>query len=318
MNATSSDVAKHAGVSRATVSQVLNGYAERFAPETAAKVFASATALGYEPSAAGRALRRGSSDFVVALLPHTTFGGNLQDLFEQMTVTLADHGYTLVLRMSGSAASTLDRMIAGMKPAAVFSLTPFTATEKAVLNRRNVLAVDPPSVSAVDYNRAIGRMQGLALADAGHRRLAFAHLRDERQDPFGFAREEGLRDVAHERELEEIEVIDVMIDLDSALAALDSLTTPGIAVACYNDDVAMALLAAARVRGLDVPRDVAVIGMDRSDLSRIAVPRLTTIEYDIASAASAGVASLLQALGAGTPQPASAPAFLTLVRGDTV
>ncbi|WP_248148121.1 LacI family DNA-binding transcriptional regulator [Microbacterium aoyamense] len=311
-------MAKHAGVSRATVSQVLNGYAERFAPETAAKVFASAAALGYEPSAAGRALRRGSSDFVVALLPHTTFGGNLQDLFEQMTVTLADHGYTLVLRMSGSAASTLDRMIAGMKPAAVFSLTPFTSAEQEVLRRRNVLAVDPPSVSAVDYNRAIGRMQGLTLVDAGHRRLAFAHLRDERQDPFGFAREEGIRDVAHERGLDDPQVIDVSIDLDSALSALDALTTPGIAVACYNDDVAMSLLAAARVRGLEVPRDVAVIGMDRSDLSRIALPRLTTIEYDIVAAASAGVASLLKALGAGAPLPASTPAFLSLIPGDTV
>ncbi|MBB4141237.1 substrate-binding domain-containing protein [Microbacterium invictum] len=318
VNATSADVARHAGVSRATVSQVLNGYADRFAPETAAKVYASAEELGYEPSAAGRTLRRGSSDFVVALLPHTTFGGHLQDLFEQMSVALADHGYTLVLRIAGAATATLDRLVAGMKPAAVWSFAPFTDDERAVLDRRGVLAIDPPSVTQVDHNRAIGQLQARTLIEHGYRRLAFAHLQDERHDPFGFAREDGVREVARQHGLDEIDVTNVALDLDSAVRALDGLSAPGVAVAAYNDDVAMALLSAARLRELEVPRDLAVIGMDRTDLSRIAVPRLTTIEYDIVAASEAGTASLLQALGAGAPQPAAAPAVLHLIEGETI
>lgn len=314
---TSSDVARVAGVSRATVSQVLNGHADRFATETASRVLDAAKQLGYEPSAAGRALRRGTSNVVVALLPHTTFGGNLQDIFERMTETLSEYGYTLMLRMSSATAEPLDRLIAGLKPAAVFAITPFSPEERGVLQRRGILAIDPPSVSQVDYNRSIGQMQAEALIAAGHTLLAFAHLRDERHDPFGFAREEGVKDVAAQHGLDEVAVLHVDIDLDRAVEALRALPE-GIAVACYNDDVAMALLSASRILGREVPSELAVIGMDRTDLSRIAVPRLATIEYDLTSAAEAGTLGLLKSLGAGAPVPGPSAAALTLIPGESI
>jgi len=59
MAATSADVARHAGLSRATVSQVLNGHADRFAADTAQRVLEAAKELGYQPSTAGRMLRTG-------------------------------------------------------------------------------------------------------------------------------------------------------------------------------------------------------------------------------------------------------------------
>jgi len=317
MSATSADVARRAGVSRATVSQVLNGHEDRFAAETAEKVKAAAVELEYQPSAAGRALRRGSSDVVIALLPNTTFGGNLQDLFEQMSADLAEHGYTLVLRISNPSAQELDRVVTGMKPAAVFSLTPFSEQERAVLDHRQVLAIDPPSVSQVDHNRAIGELQAQTLIARGHTRLAYAHLQDARQDPFGFAREEGVRAVVLAHGLADIQVIRVDVAPASALAALDSLESGPVAIACYNDDVAMALLFAARTRGLDVPTEVALIGMDHTPLSRVTLPPLTTIEYDLHAAALHGTVGLLRSLGAGVPTPTLAPAELSLVEGET-
>lgn len=318
MNATSTDVAKRAGVSRATVSQILNGNGERFAADTAARVLAAARDLDYQPSVAGRTLRRGSSDMVVALLPFTTFGGNIQDLFERMGRTLADHGYTLVLQISTASIEMLDRMVAGMKPAAVFSLTPLTVAEREVLDRREILAIDPPSVTQVDHNRAIGELQARTLIARGHTRLAYAHLQDERPDPFGFAREEGVREVAAEYGLAEIGVAHVPLRLEPAARALDALGTTPVAIACYNDDVAMALMSAARLRGLGVPDRVALIGMDHTDLSQTTVPALTTIEYDLTAAATAGTASLLRALGAGSPQQTSAPTVMAVVDGETI
>jgi DNA-binding LacI/PurR family transcriptional regulator len=318
MSATSADVARLAGVSRATVSQVLNGHSDRFAVDTAEKVKAAAKELEYQPSAAGRALRRGSSDVVIALLPHTTFGSNLQDLFEQMSHDLAAHGFTLVLRISSPSTSELDRVVTGMKPAAVFSLAPFTPDERAVLDRRQVLAIDPPSVSQIDHNRAIGELQAEALIERGHTRLAYAHMQDAREDPFGFAREEGMRAVALAHELPDIAVVRVDIDLASALAALDALDTTPVAIACYNDDVAMALLSAAHTRNLVVPADVALIGMDHTPLSRIAVPALTTIEYDLNAAARYATVGLLRSLGAGVPTVSASPVELSIIPGGTI
>ncbi len=317
VSVTSADVARHAGVSRATVSQILNGQTDRFAAATAANVLASAKELGYEPSAVGRALRRGSSDFVIAMLPHTTFGTNLQDLFEEMDSQLEEHGLYLVMRMSTSPTQTLDKVVGSLKPAAIFSLAPFTVEERAMLDSRGILAIDPPSASMTDFNREIGILQARTLLSRGHRRIGFVHLKDAREDPFGQAREDGVRRIVHDAGLDEIVVTHTDIDLMSAVRALREVNPPGIALACYNDDVAMAILAAARAEGLDVPGDVAVIGMDHTPLSRVTAPALTTIEYDLREAARQGTAGLLAALRAGAPVNRPTPAALSVVWGET-
>ena len=100
MIATSEDVAKRAGVSRATVSQILNGRGQRFASATRERVTQAAAELEYLPSSAGRTLALGSSDIVIAVIPNTTFGGNLQDIFEAATEELGARGLTLLLHLS--------------------------------------------------------------------------------------------------------------------------------------------------------------------------------------------------------------------------
>jgi len=70
---TSTDIARMAGVSRSTVSLILNDQDARFSPDTVERVRACATTLGYVRSAAGRALVKGHSDFIVLVVPYTTF-----------------------------------------------------------------------------------------------------------------------------------------------------------------------------------------------------------------------------------------------------
>lgn len=297
MVATSEDVARKAGVSRATVSQILNGRDARFATGTREKVRDAARELGYEPSVAGRALARGSSDVVIALIPNTTFGGNLQDVFERITDVLAAHGLTLVLRLSTPSTDALGRLVAGLKPAAVLSLTPLSEAERRLLDERAVPVIDPVTSPREDHDHAIGALQARTLIEYGHTRLAFAHLQDVRQDPFGGGREHGVRDVCREAGLPEPVVLRLGIDPDEADAALDVLARPGFAVACYNDDVAMTLLAAARRREWRVPKDLGLIGMDRTPLSRVSNPPLTTVSIDFAAAADAAIVPLLTTLG---------------------
>ena len=66
--------------------------------------------------------------------------------------------------------------------------------------------------------------------------------------------------------------------------ALNSLFESGIpftAVACGNDDMAAGAMAAAHERGLDLPRELSIVGFDDSPLSRYVYPKLTTIHYPI-------------------------------------
>lgn len=294
MSATSADVARHAGLSRATVSQVLNGHAHRFAPETAHRVLQAAEELGYEPSAVGRMLRSGSSDFVIALVPDTTFGGNLQDIFGTVTELLAQKSLTLVLRLSTQSTTSLDRLLAGMRPRAVLSLQPFTDSERAVLAERGVPGFDTTTGGNLNYE--IGRIQAEHLVSRGYRNLAFAHLRDARQDPFGDDRELAVRDVCRDAGLPASAVIGLGIDRDEAATALGALH-PGYGVACYNDDVAITLLTAAANRGWGVPADLGLIGMDHTPLSQVTAPRLTTVGYDVAAVAQLSMVAALVALG---------------------
>lgn len=294
MAATSEDVARRAGLSRATVSQVLNGHSHRFAAETAQRVLQAAEELAYEPSSAGRTLRSGSSDFVIALIPNTTFGSNLQNIFDTVTDLLADKGLTLVLRLSTQSPASLDRILAGMKPRAVLSLQPFTDSEREVLSRRGVPGFD--TKMGGDLNQAIGRTQAEHLVAQGYRRIAFAHLRDNRLDPYGADRKMAVGDVCAEAGLPAPAVIGLGIDLAEAAAALDSVE-PGYGIACYNDDVAITLLTAIGLRGWKVPTDIGLIGMDHTPLSQVTNPRLTTVGYDLTAVAQSTVGAALRALG---------------------
>lgn len=315
--ATSQDVADRAGVSRSTVSQILNGRGEHFAAETRARVQRAVDELGYEPSAAGRALAKGSSDIVIALIPDTTFGNNLQDLYGALTDELSGRGLTLVLRLATHTATSLDRLLISLKPRAILSLTPFSDEERELLARRGVEAIDPGNSSRPDANAEIGILQARHLIDRGYRRLAFAHLRDARTDPFGGPRERAFVAECRARGLDEPRVVALGVNADDATAALDQLGEPGFAVGCYNDDVATALLHAASLRRWQVPRDLALIGMDHTPLSRLTTPPLTTLEYDTSLVAQQNVQAILRRLDKADDRNEDTEIRFQLIDGGT-
>lgn len=315
--ATSADVAKLAGVSRSTVSQILNGRGELFSPETRDRVTQAVATLGYLPSTAGRTLARGSSDIVVAIIPNTTFGSNLQAIFDVLTVELAERGLTLVLRLSTHGTAALDRIVVGMKPRAVLSFTPFSEDDLALLDHRGVQPIDPVLAGQVDSNREIGVIQAKHLVERGYRRLAFAHLVDSRGDPFGQTREVGFRETCGELGAQFVASVGVSLDRASAHAAVGQLGERGVAVACYNDDVATALLFAARMQGWQVPAELALIGMDHTPLSQLLEYPLTTLDYDLADIAYQSVSAILGMLGHEYDGEIPVSTGFRLIQGET-
>lgn len=319
MTTTSEDVARHAGVSRGAVSQILNGRGERFASATRDRVRRAAEELGYQPSAAGRTLAKGSSDIVLAILPNTTFGGNIQDIFQTATEELAARGLTLLLHLATSTTAPLDRVITGMKPRAVVSLTPFTDEERALLNDRGAKAFDPVSdYAGTNFDVTIGKLQATHLIERGYRKLAFAHLNDARQDPFGADREDGVRTACLEADLPEPTSLNLAIDPSDALSAIAALDLPGVGIACYNDDVATALISSAATNGWRIPTDVGIIGMDNTPLSAVTYPPLTTIGYDVKAAARNLITTTLAGIGEPVDdRPQLDPDFKLIPRGTT-
>src|SRR5215218_9071233 len=92
---TSADVARMAGVSRATVSYVLNDTPHQtISAHTRDRVLHAAAVLGYAPSAAARTLRTGRSDVVLCLLPDWPIGPEVGSMLGNLSTALARSGLT--------------------------------------------------------------------------------------------------------------------------------------------------------------------------------------------------------------------------------
>jgi DNA-binding LacI/PurR family transcriptional regulator len=304
--ATSADVARHAGVSRTTVSHVLNGQGDRFPEETRQRVRAAAAELHYVPSPAGRALANGRSDTVVLFLPSAIFGGNLQDAANRLAIDLAEVGANLVVRFAGPDPSATVASLVRMRPLAVVDMgAGLSLRDRAALEAGGTLVIPKEARAAEDDQRSLNdeimRIQVDALLAGDPARAPYyAGLEDQRSDPFIEERAASLLRVCRALGVPASGVISVPLDLAGAVDALKPLVGRGpIGMACYNDHVALAVLAAARELGLRIPADVAVVGVDAIELGQLWSPRLTTVRIDMRMVADTIASALRAAIGRG-------------------
>lgn len=287
----SADVAAHAGVSRSTVSQILNGHGHRFKPDMVEHVEGAARELGYRPSVAARTLARGTSDIVITLIPNITFGPRLRDLIDNITSELAERGITNLLRLASSDDSFEDAII-GLRPRGLWSLSPLTDDQRRRLDAQGVRVVEQSGELQVAIDREIGAMQAEHLAAAGYTRIAAASPTDRREKPYADARAEGVGDWCNANGVEFLPRLHFVMERGSSTAA-QFLHPHPLGVAAYNDDVALAVLSAASASGRKVPAEVGVIGVDNTVVAMIAYPSITTIDMDLSFSGHEIVQALL-------------------------
>ncbi|WP_160573507.1 LacI family DNA-binding transcriptional regulator [Actinomadura physcomitrii] len=301
--ATSVDVAKLAGVSRATVSHVLNGQVERFNTDTVERVRRAAAALGYVRSAAGRALALGRSDFIVVVVPNVTFI-RLQDVVQTLSADIEKLGFTAVVHFSvagpeGTGTDRLRHLLETLRPAGVLDLGGLTRADREFAAQAGC-PVLPPDKPPFNVNEWLGFLQADHLRSRGYARIAYALLADERDDSYARARAASVAAFCAAEGMPPSVDVHVPIEPEGAQRALEALLEahrPPFGVACYNDKVALALLFAARRLGLAVPDDVGVIGMEGADVGQVVSPRLTTVRSDVRAAMRPFRYALAQAYG---------------------
>src|SRR5689334_1883909 len=136
---TSADVAREAGVSRATVSYVLNDVPhQKIAPATRQRILDAAARLGYAPSAAARALRSGRSDIVLCLLPDWPIGPTVGDLLQKLSSSLAAEGLTLLAHPRARDDRPVAELWKAVTPAAVIAFEPFEDHEQAAMRAAGI------------------------------------------------------------------------------------------------------------------------------------------------------------------------------------
>lgn len=317
---TAKDVARAAGVSQATVSYVINDTpTQSISVGTRARVLAAVAELGYTPSAAARALRRGTSDIVLLLFPDLPFGPVLAHLIEQITDELEPAGLTTVTRRmrAGSPVAALWREI---RPVAVIVSGGFDERDERAMRAAGIhvlsmsLRASDEHVGVDVPQTLIGRLQAEHLAATGHRRIGYAAPDDARVRDFFRLRLDGVRSACLDLGLDDPVVLPVHLDAadaERAVRAWRALAEPVTAVCAYNDETAFALLAGLHRAGLRAPEDLAVIGVDNIPLAGLASPPLTTVDQNVDALAAYLAAEVVHLVQAG---PAPRPLTIDTVR----
>jgi DNA-binding LacI/PurR family transcriptional regulator len=309
---TSTDVAREAGVSRTTVSYVLNDKLGQAIPDaTRRRVHDAAARLGYVPSATATALRRGRSDVVLGLLPDWPLGHALGRVVQEVTAAFARSGLTFVVHPDSRAIRPLGEVWKAITPVAVLAfdaITPAEATAMRAAGVEVVVALHAPVEQRpgelLQPQDGVGALQARHLAPA-HRRLGYAYPDDDRVAVFARPRLQGVRDVCAELGLPEPDVRTVPLQPRAAAEAVRcwlAAHPPVTGICSYNDELAMAVLAGARRLGVHVPDALAVVGVDDVPSAAVAEPPLTTVVQDYRAIAEHHVCSVVAAL-AGEPIP---------------
>ncbi|MFJ8129668.1 LacI family DNA-binding transcriptional regulator [Streptomyces hydrogenans] len=289
---TSADVARLAGVSRATVSYVLNNTsAVRISEPTRERVREAARELGYVPHAAARTLRAGHSRLVLLPTAHVPVGPLYSGFFNDLQWALRRLDYTVVQYGSvGLAAEDAARAWAELRPAAVVSMGEVEVTPGAVeiLRRSGVKAVITVGTRAAEGTHSlvldqprVGEVAAEHLIATGRRRIGVVVPEEPGLGMFSGPRLDGARRAA---EAAGATVVPLPLAYTEESAGALAARWPELgldAVFGYNDEYAMLLMRALQDAGVDVPGDTAVIGADDLLLGRLLRPRLSTVHIDL-------------------------------------
>ncbi|TXN28891.1 LacI family DNA-binding transcriptional regulator [Lacisediminihabitans profunda] len=288
------DVAQLAGVSVTTVSHVLNDTPNmRVSVETRARVRHAAKTLGYGPNRMAQALRTNRSGLIGLLSEEIATTPHAGRIILGAQNAAREHDLTLVIinteRDAGGTShrddvqALIDRQVDAVLYATMYhrsvSLPPNLQDLPAVLIDSTDRAGIVPAVVPDEVGGAVAAVTH--LVEAGHTRIGF--LNNDDDVPATHLRFAGYRQV--------LQAHDIPFDEDLVFSA-PSETLPGYGLArellgrsdrptalfCYNDRMAMGAYRAATELGLEIPRDLSIVGFDNQELIAANLfPGLTTV-----------------------------------------
>ncbi|MHC0430914.1 LacI family DNA-binding transcriptional regulator [Streptomyces sp. O3] len=325
-------MAAQAAVSEATVSRVLNGKAG-VAAGTRHRVLAALDVLGYERPTRLRQRSAGLIGLVIPELTNPIFPAFAQ-VIEQV---LAGHGYTPVLCTHHPGGATEDELVEQLEARGVTGVIFLSGlhadTTSDPARYRELAARGVPFILINGYNedikatfvspddQAAVQMAVRHLSDLGHERVGLAvgpsRYVPSRRKAEGFT--QALKATFGSTTHPEPLIRHTLFSVEGGHAAAGALLDQGCTgIICGSDLMALGVVRAVRERGLDVPRDVSVVGYDDSQLIAFTDPPLTTVRQPVRAMATAAVGALLEEIH-GNPVQRTEFVFQPelVVRGST-
>jgi DNA-binding LacI/PurR family transcriptional regulator len=309
---TSADVARLAGVSRTTVSFVLNGRTDiTISPSTRERVLRASDALGYHTNALAAQLARGASLTIGltllqdpaqvasdALLPQTVQGisdAARESDYEVLVESLppGTGGYRRLLQ-----SRRVDGLIVSGPVEDSTELEQLQAEGSPIVLQGHIAGAHIPSV---DVDNAAGASSAVAhLIEKGHRRIAMitnAPLRytSAAERLTSYQRTLAEAGIPFDRTL----VAEGAFEAQTGYAAMTQLLelTSFTAVFVASDVLALGAMGAARAKGLRIPTDLSIVGFDDIPLAEHFDPPLTTVRlpaYELGKVAGSVLLDLIR------------------------
>jgi LacI family transcriptional regulator len=305
---TITDVAAAAGVSVATVSKAVNG---RYgvAPETVDRVLQVVADLGYESSLIASSMRSRTTGVIGVLV--ADFEPFSAEILKGVGQALGDSRYDLLAYSGtrGTAEGWERRSLSRLSGTLIDGAIMVTPTVVNVNAEVPVVAIDPhtgpadlPTVECDSFGGALQATRH--LIELGHSRIGFIAGRPDLRSSIA-------RDAGYRRALAV-----AGIPLDPALvgsgsyqpdavrlAALEMLRRPDRPTAIFaaNDISGLEIVRVASELGLDVPRDLSVIGFDDVPEASKATPALSTVRQPMQVLGAEAVRMLLELMDGSTP-----------------
>jgi len=316
-------IADRLGVSRMTVSNAFSR-PDQLSADLRAQVLAVADELGYVgPHPAARALASGNAGNVGLLMSDSLSYAVTDHVAIALLAAIADElgptGRALTLLPTTKDQPFVPARDVAMDGALVHSCIPKSDSVQWLLRRGLPLVFvdqDPErGYSSVNIDdRGGARAAAEHLVQLGHRRIGIATT--------GFGGDVGILD-------DPLTAAVAQVERERIRGWLEALTAAGIepvtvrvphtdpaqngreaaevllaqrprptAILCYSDAVASGVLRTAVAAGLEVPRDLSLVGFDDSPLARELRPELTTVRQDVAAKGRAAIKALTEAIDA--------------------
>lgn len=320
MPVTQGDVARRAGVSPRTVSNVVNEF-PLVSDEVRQRVQRAIEELGYQPNVLARNLRRGRSGMLALAVPELSLP-YFSELAELVIAEAGRSSYGLVIEQTGGDPARERQLLKQNERGRLFDgliLSPLGLTLAEIREDAGGIPVvllgehiagTPQDHVGID-NVAAAKDATTHLIELGRRRIAAIGQQGEPSGETGQLRSAGYRQALRAAGLtidDSLIVPTASFHRRSGAAAMEQLLrlpSPPDAVFCYNDLLAIGAMRTILASGLRIPEDIAVVGFDDIEDAQYTFPALTTISPDKAGIARLAVGRLLERLNADEGSPAS-------------
>lgn len=323
-NPTINDVARLSGVSKKTVSRVINK-SPLLSPATRARVEQVIGELGYIPNPQARALalRR---NFIIAVIHDNPNPQLLVSVQKGVLEGIAGTDFGLMVqpvdRDSPTILEELRDFLRRQQPYGVLILPPVSQNEALAelcremdigYVRMGSVALDEPKRSVSSNDRVVVREAVQYLIEEGHEQIAIIAgpdgFRSSVERRAGY--EDAMQDAGFTVDPQLVRIGQYTFEsgVSSTLSLLEGDKRP-TAIFASNDEMAIGAIIAARRYDINIPADLSIIGFDDTPLSSHVWPALTTVRWPIVSMARVAALKLIAGADAATVEDAWLPSEL--------